>query len=219
MKQIITYIVLILSSLAASAQVGINTTTPSAALEVDGNVIIEGSLTLENPGDNSDIRGSKFLIRSLDYELMQYDISTSKYGPINFAEFAFKDVPPQGLLDYDTKISIVDYVVSVQGYTFAEAGEVRQGSIMPHSIISDDNIEGYQMYAYANPVTQTWWIKAFVNNSEFQVRQGNGYINTPIDLYLNIMMYRKGFITKTQSDINVNMGGSTTTTAPLPAGF
>lgn len=201
------------------AQVGINTLAPSATLEVIGDVKLDGSLTLENPGNNTQIRGSKFLIRSTSNELLKYDISMSKYGPINYAEFAFTNLACDGLLDYDTKISSTKYYVSIQGYSFGEAGSGRAGSIMPHSTNSNDNIEGYQFYAYINPSTQTWWLKAFVNDSQFQLYNGTTYVNTEIDMFLNVMIYRNGFISKAQSDIAVDMGNLSSGTAPLPPGF
>lgn len=201
------------------AQVGINTNSPTSKLEVVGDVKMDGGLILENPGDNTQIRGSKFLIRSTANELLRYDIMASKYGPINYAEFAFTNLSPDGLLDYDTKISGTNYYVSLQGYSFGQAGSGRTGSIMPHSLNSNDNIEGYQFYAYINPATQTWWIRAFVNDSQFQIFNGTTYVNTEVDMFLNVMIYRKGFISKAQSDIAVDMGNLGTGTAPLPPGF
>lgn len=201
------------------SQVGINTLTPTEALDVTGDVKLDDGLFLENPGDNTNIRGSKFLVRTTGNELSRYDINTSKYGPINYAEFAFSDLSTLGLLDYDTKISTADYLVSIQGYSFGIAGAGRTGSVMPHSLISDDNIEGYQIYAYPNPVTDTWYLRAFINNSEWQKFESGGYVNTSIDMWLNIIIYRKGFITKSQNDISVDMGDLTTCTAPMPFGF
>ncbi len=122
------------------AQVGIHNTSPLATLDVGGDVKTDSSLFLENPGDNNQIRGSKFLIRSTSNNLLQYDIVSSKYGPINYAEFAFKDLSTDGLLDYDTKISTNKYYVSVQGYSFGPAGSGIRGSVMPHSKIADMNI-------------------------------------------------------------------------------
>lgn len=217
MRKIFVSILLVFSFSTFLGQVGINTTSPTAALEVVGDVKTDGSIYLENPGDDTQIRGSKFLISSTSNQLLRYDINTSKYGPINYAEFAFKDVSTDGLQDYDTKISTTDYLVSIQGYSYFKAGGL--GGVMPHSLVADENIEGYQVYAYANPVTQTWCLRGFVNNSQFQYYSGGSYSNTMIDLYLNIIMYRKGFITKQQSEIAVDMGGSETITAPMPPGF
>ena len=201
------------------AQVGIYNTSPLATLDVGGDVKTDGSLFLENPGDNYQIRGSKFLIRSTTNNLLQYDIVSSKYGPINYAEFAFKDLSTDGLLDYDTKISTDEYFLSVQGYSFGLPGAGRGGRVMPHSTISNMNIEGYCIYSYVNPTTRTWWLRAYVNNSQFQTYTGSSYVNTPIDMYLNIMIYRRGLITKFLNDIVLDMGDVETGTAPLPSGF
>lgn len=219
MRTIYFILIVLVTSGPICAQVGINTTTPSKELEVVGDVKLDGFLYLENPGQNTNIRGSKFLIRTTTNELNRYDINTSKYGPINYAEFKFESLSPFGLQDYDTKISTTDYLVSIQGYSCGIAGAGRTGSIMPHSLISDDRIEGYQIYAYPNLVTGTWFLRAFVNNSEWQKSTGSGYVNTPIDMWLNVIIYRRGFITKAVSDINVDMGNMPTGTAPLPAGF
>lgn len=202
-----------------SAQIGINTTNPSSTLDVDGNVLVDGRFYLESPGDNTAIRGSKFLVRTTSNELSRYDIAQSKYGPINYVEFAFRNLSSDGLLDYDTKISTTDYLVSIQGYSCGIAGAGRTGSIMPSSSVSTDNIEGYQIYAYQNLSTGTWFLRAFVNNSQWQKYNGTTYVDTEIDMWLNIMIYRKGFIAKEQNDITVNMLNLPEGTAQLPSGF
>lgn len=219
MKKNYIFIAIFSIIFSGNAQVGINTSTPSSTLEVVGDVKLDDALYLENPGENTNIRGSKFLVRSATNDLNRYDIDISKYGPINYAEFKFENLSAFGLLDYDTKISTEDYLVSVQGYSCGIAGAGRTGSIMPHSLISNDNIEGYQIYAYVNPITNTWFLRAFVNNSEWQRYLSGAYVNTSIDMWLNIIIYRKGFITKAVNDITVDMGNSPTGVAPLPNGF
>ena len=218
MKRLFIFFFAIVQTSVIFSQVGINTNTPSAELEVVGDVKLDGNLTLENPGDNTEIRGSKFLIRSTANQMLRYDINESKYGPINYAEFAFRDVSTNGLQDYDTKIDIDDYFVSIQGFSLLRASNGRD-DVMVHSTVSDDNIEGYQIYAYKDTGTGTWHIKAFVNNSEFQARSGDVYVSLSVDILLNVMIYRNGFITKAQNDIVLDMGNSETATAPLPTGF
>ncbi|PKA82609.1 hypothetical protein ATE92_0742 [Ulvibacter sp. MAR_2010_11] len=219
MKKILIILTIFISTTASYAQVGINTTTPSAALDVNGEVLIDGGFYLESPGDNTAIRGSKFLVRTTSNELSRYDIAQSKYGPINYVEFAFKNLSAQGLLDYDTKIATNDYLVSIQGYSCGIAGAGRTGSIMPSSSVSNLNIEGYQIYAYPNPATGTWFLRAHVNNSTWQRYQGDGYVDTEIDMWLNVMIYRKGFIAKAQNDITVNMLFLPEGVALPPSGF
>lgn len=200
------------------AQVGVNTTNPQADLEVIGDIKMDYGLVLENPGDNIQIRGSKLLINTMDNRLLEYDITSSKYGPINYVEFVFNDVSTNGLLDYNTQISTTEYLVTVQGYYYLEA-QTGDTNVMLHSILDNDNIEGHQFYAYANPVTQTWFIRALVNNSQFVTRDGSTMTNSSIDLYLNTVIYRKGFISKSQAPITVDMGNLETGIAPLPVGF
>lgn len=218
MKYIYSILILCIGLAPAMGQVGINSTDPQAALDVVGDVKMDGSLTLEDPGDNSEIRGSKFLIRSVSNDMLRYDINTSKYGPINYAEFAFRDVSTDGLQDYDTKISTSEYFVSIQGFSLLRASNGRD-DVMVHSTVSDDNIEGYQIYAYPDIGTQTWHIKAYANNSQFQAKSGDVYVNLSVDILMNVMIYRRGFITKAQNDVILDMGNLETGTAPLPAGF
>ncbi|PKA84137.1 hypothetical protein ATE92_2307 [Ulvibacter sp. MAR_2010_11] len=207
-----------LCAVSAWGQVGINTTNPATTLDVVGDVKIDNSLFLENPGDYTQIRDSKLLIKSTGNEILRYDISQSKYGPINYAQFIFRNTSTNGLRDYNTKIPADDYIVSVQGYYFLEpvSGDT---DIMTRSSVDTDNIEGYQIYAYVNPGTGTWFIRGFINNGKFRTRSSGYFIDTPIDLFLNLIIYRKGFITKSINSVSVDMGDVATGTAPLPTGF
>ncbi|MGB3774789.1 MAG: hypothetical protein WA951_05995 [Leeuwenhoekiella sp.] len=200
------------------AQVGINTTDPQAHLHVEGNTILDGNLFLENPGAFDVIRGSKLLVNTTGNQILQYDIAQSKYGPINYAQFAFLNTSTNGVRDYDTKISVTDYLVTIQGYYFA--GPNNNTNIMPHSNNNPIEIPGFQMYAYKNTTTNTWFLRGFFNNATFRAPVSGGtYGDVPVDIYLNLIIFRNGFISKPQNDITVNMNNSETITAPLPAGF
>ncbi len=215
----ITVLLCLITTNTVLAQVGINTSTPTATLEVVGEMKVEGRMYFENPGQNTTIRGSKLLIQSTDATIKKYDINTSKYGPINYSQFVFNELSKDGLQDYDTKISTEDYIVSIQGYYFLEANTT-ETDVMLHSLTTNENIEGYQIYAYANTVTGTWFIRAFGNNSEFMAKaNGNNMVPSDIDLYLNVIIYRRGFIAKSQNSISINMNDTETGTAPLPSGF
>lgn len=209
-----------LYTVALQAQIGINKSNPAKALEVGGNTKMDGSLFLENPGENTEIRNSKLLITKNGGEIIKYDIDISKYGPVNYAQFNFRNVSTNGLQDYDTKISTADYLIGVQGYYFLEpvSGDT---DVMTQSNTANDNIEGYQIYAYPNVSTGTWFLRAFINNGTFRVRtsNNNGFMDSPVDLFLNLIIYRRGFITKEQTPMTIDMGDSETITAPLPPGF
>jgi len=153
------------------------------------------------------------LIRTTTNDKLKYDIGISKYGPINYAQFAFRYASTNGLLDYDTKISIDVYTVTIQGFYFLKTDG--NTSLTIHSNTSNDDSEYYQFYAYKNTTTQTWFIKAFVNNATFR----SGPSDIPVDIFLNLIIYRKRFISKELSDISIDMGNMETGTAPLPPGF
>lgn len=215
MRKLYLYsIVLFFQGVSLMAQVGINNPNPSATLDVNGSVLVRKNLFLENPQAFSMIRGSKLLIQKTNDQIVQYDIDKSKYGPINYVQFVFKNTNTHGLQDYDTKISVNDYLVTVQGFYFLIAGTTNT-NVTIKSTQKDDNIDGFQMYAYIHPEKKTWHIRGFVNNSTF--RDNNQ--DTAIDLYMNLIIYRNGFIAKPLNDITVNMGNSGTKTAPLPPGF
>jgi len=190
MKLILTTLV-ILNFSVCLAQVGINTDEPQADLDVNGNTKIDNKLYLEAPGDFREIRGSKLLVEKTDKSIVQYDIENSRYGPINYAELKFEDVRNIGVQDYDTKISITDYSVTIQG--FYVRGENGETNVVSSSNSGDQYIEGFQVYSYKDNSTNTWHIKAFVNNSIF--RHGNN-TNLLVDIYLNLIIYRNGLLAK-----------------------
>lgn len=206
--------VLLYSGFALS-QVGINTTTPVRALDVEGNAMTDEKLYLENPGNSTQIRGSKLIIEKTDQSIVQYDINISKYGPINYAQFIFRNTSRDGVKEYDTKISTLDYGVTIQGYYFREYS-TNSTSVITASNSGNNVVEGFQVYAYKNPSTNTWFIKGIVNNGFFLVGSNT---NIKIDLYMNLIIYRKGFISKEIPDITLDLGGNSTGTVSKPTGF
>jgi len=184
-----------------------------------GTVRLEGKLYLENPGEQTVTRGAKLLVSATDGKVKEYDITNSKYGPINVAQYRFRSTSSYGITDYDTKVPTDDYIVTVQGFYFQQPTS-GSTNVLLHSNITDDNIEGYQFYPYRNTITNTWFIKVFVNNSEFRtLNYWNNFVDSSIDIFLNVIIYRDKFIAKEVSGVTVNMGNSETATAPLPAGF
>ncbi len=203
------------NSVIIMAQVGINNPNPSATLDVTGSVLVGKKLYLENPLPYSEIRGSQLLIKKTDEQVVKYDIEQSKYGPINYVQLVFRNTNTIGLQDYDTKISANDYLVTVQGFYFLVT-QTNSTNITIHSNIAENNIEGYQVYAYIDNATQTWHIKGFINNSTFR---NDADEDTAIDLYVNLIIFRNGFIAKPLEDVYVNMNNLETKTVAAPVGF
>lgn len=209
-----TFLLLFLKTTYLIAQVGVNNPNPQATLDVIGDVLVRKSLFLEDPGSFSEIRGSKLLIQKTDKKLVQYDIDESKYGPINYVQFVFRNTSTNGLQNYDTKISADDYLVTVQGFYFY-LGNSTNTNVTLKSNKGQQYIEGFQFYAYINSTTNTWHLKGFVNDSVFM----NGNSSSTIDLYMNLIIFRNGFIAKPLDDISVDMNREEIGIAPLPDGF
>lgn len=201
------------------AQVGINKPNPSAILDVDGDIIVDQTLTLENPGNSLEIRGLNLLVVSTANDMLQYDIDIAKYGPINNVQFEFTDLSYDGLQDYNTQVPVDEYEMVVHSFFFKRVGSDNY-NVLLGSNSSVLNVEGYQVYAYKHATHNTWFLRAIVNDSSFQIDTGSGtIIENNIDMILNVALYRKGLLTKTLNEVNVDMGTSSTGTAPLPAGF
>lgn len=196
------------------AQVGINTDTPQASLDVVGSGKVDSKLYLEDPGNSDAIRGSKLIIEKTDKSIVQYDIDVSKYGPINYAEFVFKNTPKAGITDYDTKINISDYTVSVQGYYFLENGS-NSTNVHIVSTSGDGVVEGFQVYAYKNTTTNTWFIRCLVNHGYFEAAN----TSANLDIYMNLIIYRQRFIAKEVAQYYINMNKIEVGTLGKPSGF
>jgi hypothetical protein len=207
--------ILLLTTLSSLGQVGINNTSPTAALDVVGNVKVNEKLYLESPGNFNEIRGSKLLIQKTDKQVVEYDIAQSKYGPINYAQLVFRNTGNRGVQNYDTKISTTDYSVTVQGFYFREHS-TNATSVLSASDAGDDFVEGFQAYAYKNYTTNTWWVKAFINNGYFRT---NAKPDMRVDIFMNLIIFRNGLIAKPKSAVIISMGGATTKTVAPPAGF
>ena len=214
MKLILSVLILLYLNTSV-AQVGVNTTTPQATLDVNGHTKVDEKLYLEAPGDFNEIRGSKLLVEKQDKEIVQYDIENSRYGPINYAELKFENTQNIGVQNYDTKIPIDQYAVTVQG--FYVRGQYGETNVVASSDSGDQYIEGSQVYSYKDTNTGTWHVKAFVNNSKFRLWNN---ANIQVNIYLNLIIYRKGLLAKELPSWNVSAGNYITTgILSKPAGF
>ncbi len=212
--QIWVFLLAQITHISLFAQVGINTDTPQASLDVVGSGKAENKLYLENPGNSDVIRGSKLIIEKTDKSIVQYDIDVSKYGPINYAEFVFKNTPKAGITDYDTKINTSDYTVSVQGYYFVENGS-NSTNVHIVSTNGDSVVEGFQVYTYKNTTTNTWFIRCLVNHGYFEAAN----TSANLDIYMNLIIYRQCFIAKEVANYYINMNRIQIGTLPKPPGF
>lgn len=218
MKKIFIIYTFILSQFVL-AQVGIGTDNPQATLDVNGNLKIHenGKLYLENPGlYNNQSSSSLMIVKDLsDNTLKKFNPESMPFSSVSFTTYFFDNVDESGLLSYDTKINADRFHVCVGGYrVLKHDGDT---SISLSGTTGSDNstinyLPLYNSRAYVNPATNTW-ILTFRPNSG-RVFESN------IDLYLNVSIYFKNFLTKTNSPIVVNMNANTSGegSAPSPDG-
>lgn len=214
-QRYILQILLIMScGLISYGQVGINTNTPTETLDVEGKTIVRERLYLENP-NAAEIQHQNLLVKRPDRSWAIHNVNTAKYGPVNYTEVKFENVPSAGIQSYNTLIPTSKYIVAVQGYYYYIAGSTNTDVLLnsTRAASPNDHIEGPRFHAYEN--NGTWHIQGQVNQSNFQSEAGN----TNVDIFMNIAIFRRDFFTKSHSDINVDMGGNSTGTAPLPPAF
>lgn len=221
-------LIFLIQGLSIFAQVGINNEYPTATLDVSGTVLVQEKLYLENPGVYGGNGNAKLLMINDEGTIIQYNISNGSYGPLNYVQIVFKNTSSYGLdRGYNTKISASKYKLAVHGFYFNKIiGGVlntnltlRKTSGYPNSD-RDLYIEGHQFYAYVDGPAEnrTWFIKGFVNNSQFYL--GNNNNAQTVDIYMDVLIYRNDFITKFGTSARViNMVKRDTATAPLPPGF
>lgn len=211
--RIFLFFIFFIQSFNMLSQVGVNNPTPAATLDVVGDVLIREKLYLENPGGyDADPTSNLLMINTSTDSVINYDLDSSSFGPLNYVQFAFMNTSSFGLdQGYNTKISAAKYTVAVHGYAFRRGDNT---NVSLRSSTSSTYIEGHQFYAYVQG--GEWHINAFVNNSRFYL----GSSPTQVDLYLDLIVYRTNFITKVFDTAQVvDMSKAPTGDAVLPTGF
>lgn len=220
-KKYLLLFIISLQYISSLGQVGINRSNPTATLDVGGEVLVREKVYLENPGTYQGNGNSKLLMVNPEGDIIRYNITNGSYGPLNYVQMVFKNTSSTGLSGgYDTKISATKYKLAIHGFYFNKVirGELNTNLTLRKT--SGNNreryIEGHQFYAYIKD--GTWWIKGFVQDSQFFI--GNNNDEQTVDIYMDVLIYRNDFITKFLSNIRtVDMSGRTTATAELPGGF
>lgn len=200
-----------LMSFVLMGQVGIGlpaNQVPTETLEVNGVFQIhEGNeLFLENPGAYAGTSGNSILLvkNTQTNSLNKFDPAAMPFSAVTFVPYHFDNVSPHGLHDYDTKIDANRFYVSVGGFfVLTEDGGT--------SIYVGGNENHFPLYsARAFAQGGTWHLKFDLNN--------NREFEHVVDIYLNVSIYYKNFLTRTNNVINANLGGGTTGSTPKPVG-
>lgn len=128
MMKRLSIIALSLMFSTAYAQVGIGTTTPRGALDVNGNIVIDGSLIINNltPASNSD----DLLVRSKNSQpigqLKILDVSERYVAPVNKYKVTITNIKNNNkaaseVLTLNTNLPTDKYVVAITDAVFTSA--------------------------------------------------------------------------------------------------
>lgn len=209
------YLIIFALGIFVNAQVGIGTDNPQATLDVNGSFEIHenGKLYLENPGLYTNQGSSSLmLVKDLtDNTLKKFDPAAMPFSSVSFTSYFFDNVDEKGLISYDTKINADRFHVCIGGYRV-----LRYDGNTSISLSGSQGTNGsinylplYNARAYVNPTTNTWILT-------FQPNGGRAF-ESNFDLYLNVTIYFKNFLTKTNTPIIVNMNANTAGNGSAPA--
>ena len=140
MKKLLNLIIL-LSSIYTFSQVGIGTTTPRGALDVNGNTLVDGPLIVKDlrqiniPTNNNTSNGPFLLVRSdsanaagIKGEVKLLDISSRLVAPVNKYKVVLKNVNLSEVLNLNTNLRADKYVVAVTDAVFKNANTTKNSN-------------------------------------------------------------------------------------------
>lgn len=194
-----------LSCYCLMGQVGIGTTDPQADLDVNGNFkLTNGSkLYLENPGFyQNTTSSSQMIVRDLsDNTLKMLNPETLPYSSVSFTTYFFDNVGEKGLVEYDTKIDASKFYVCIGGFR-----------ILKHDGNTSISLTGSTGNNGSLNYLPLYNARAFVKDGTwrltFQPNSGRTF-ESNVDIYLNVSIYLKNFLTRTNDPIVVNLNGNT----------
>ena len=195
------YILILFIGTTVFAQVSIGfpenykSTGTSGSLEVNGNIRLHknSNLYLENIGDYTGTSGNSNLLvnNTSNNTLNKFDPESMPFSSITYIPYRFKNVSKKGLQEYNTRISATKFYVSIGGFF-----------VLTKTDGTTVNVKGskehYPLYsARAFVKNDTWHLKFDLNhNREF---------SDNVNIYLNVSVYYKNFLTKTNDIITHSM--------------
>jgi len=187
-------------SLNCLAQVGINTDTPSATLDVNGNVKVRNISTVTGAGANL----SDLVIDKATKEIKMLQSSSGNTFAMNYITYHLNNTDKDYVKNFDTRIPTSDYTLVIVGNHFTKSLKMASGLSYP-GVFSPANV-------YSFGEGGTWRISADYHDGGTQDEQ-NG------DWAVYCLVINRTMLIRL-SDITTNMNGSQTGSAgSYPAGL
>ncbi|ASW75829.1 hypothetical protein IQ37_17580 [Chryseobacterium piperi] len=135
MKKITILFFITCTFIGVDAQLGINTKTPQATLDVVGGTLVESYII---DTTNSPATGNYFLLtRSKDTtpvgKVKMLDISLRDVAPVNAYNIIMKNVRQDEVVNLNTGLEVNKYVVAITGAIFTDAVSAANTSTNPKS--------------------------------------------------------------------------------------
>ena len=180
------------------SQVGINTTTPTQDLDVNGNVNIENRLWIKGSPEVSNADVIKYLTVNTNGEVKTTDVTTTgALNELNFITYRLNNVEFNTALDFNTQINTATQHLVVYNFYFENANNN-----------STKSGELPQVYTYDN--AGKWHITG-VFSSVNASTIGNWY-------FYSIIIPKSNANILTEQVFDLNNGSTGSATAP-PAGL
>ncbi|MCW3160219.1 hypothetical protein [Chryseobacterium oryctis] len=201
--------------LSQGTKVGIKTATPRETLDVAGSMYTK-KLYLRKPAQPQVSGGAYLAGNENSANIGTYNANSSLFY---YLPITFTNVPKTGLEDYDTKISISEYVLVLHNYSITN--KTGNTSVVLDNTSSNTRQGSPEFLVYRDYNTKTWHIKGRFTKSIFVD------LSTPSNTSFNINMYLMAYrsiITKqdiTDKTVNINStdGSNRQYSIPLPSGF
>ncbi|MDO5615128.1 MAG: hypothetical protein Q4G16_02985 [Cruoricaptor ignavus] len=218
-----------------NGKVGINTTTPTENLDVNGNVYAD-LLYLRTPGEPQEL--PIFFMASEGEGLDVYDPSLEGSSLVNLLNLTFNNTNNTGVTAYNTKIDANNFIAAVRTFSIENYGGNSADRLKVYNVHNNNTTTNQNAYyqgspdfvAYVAPTDpadssspKTWWVRARYLDSRFSASNGEVSNTARYTIKLQLLVYKKLITKYVEQSQNINLNGTNGSTSgytiPKPNGF
>lgn len=212
-----------------TGKVGINTDNPTETLHVNG--IAHGNLLyLRSPGEPQELPIYFMSSEVTERNLNIFNPPPGKPSLVNLIDLRFNNVGNQGVVDYDTKIDAIDYVVAVRSFSLSRSATYDINDLEVYTVHnSSPSNNSSSTYFQGSPdfvafiSGGTWHVRAQYKDCRFvngdAVVESSDRFSMRIQLLAYKKIITKGINTVQTINLQGTNGSSNTYIIPKPNGF